>query len=160
MYQKISEDRYEKREENITRAEFEVQPNSRFTLKQLVNKGTGIVYECTFSSSAFTYCTLYPFPYKVTHISQFMWSTEQLTTWKTFALFSLSPDTRNLSECSVNKFNTTDSDDLTSIEELKCITYELVWLVICAVGIVGNVMNLIVLSQPNMKGTAYIYMRG
>jgi len=75
---------------------------------------------------------------------------------------SLSPDTsENLSECSVNKFNTTEeSEEFTRIEELKYITYGLVWPVICAVGIVGNVMNLIVLSQPNMKGTAYIYMRG
>lgn len=53
-----------------------------------------------------------------------------------------------------------------TIQELKYLTYGIIWPSICAAGIVGNVLNLIVLNQPNMKGTAgqarpaYIYMRG
>jgi hypothetical protein len=31
---------------------------------------------------------------------------------------------------------------------------------ICCLGILGNVLNLVVLTRRNMKGTAYIYMRG
>lgn len=47
-----------------------------------------------------------------------------------------------------------------SIQDVKYLTYGIIWPSICALGIVGNVLNLIVLNQPNMKGTAYIYMRG
>jgi hypothetical protein len=31
---------------------------------------------------------------------------------------------------------------------------------ICFLGILGNVLNLVVLTRRNMKGIAYIYMRG
>jgi len=47
-----------------------------------------------------------------------------------------------------------------AINDVKYITYGILWPTICVLGILGNVLNLIVLSQPNMKGTAYIYMRG
>ena len=47
-----------------------------------------------------------------------------------------------------------------AVEEVKYITYGILMPSICALGIVGNVLNLIVLNQANMKGTAYIYMRG
>jgi hypothetical protein len=40
------------------------------------------------------------------------------------------------------------------------VTYGILIPSIIALGIVGNVLNLLVLNQPNMKGTAYIYMRG
>jgi hypothetical protein len=47
-----------------------------------------------------------------------------------------------------------------TIEDVKFITYGILWPAVCALGIIGNVLNLFVLNQPNMKGTAYIYMRG
>jgi hypothetical protein len=31
---------------------------------------------------------------------------------------------------------------------------------ICCLGVVGNILNLVVLTRRNMKGIAYIYMRG
>lgn len=51
------------------------------------------------------------------------------------------------------------SNELT-IEDVKYLTYGILWPTICGLGIIGNILNLIVLNQPNMKGTAYIYMRG
>jgi hypothetical protein len=55
--------------------------------------------------------------------------------------------------------NNTDGSGVT-IEDVKFVTYGILWPAVCALGIIGNVLNLIVLNQPNMKGTAYIYMRG
>jgi len=45
-------------------------------------------------------------------------------------------------------------------ESLREYCYGLVLPIICAMGIIGNVLNLIVLTRRNMRGTAYIYMRG
>jgi hypothetical protein len=55
--------------------------------------------------------------------------------------------------------NNTDGGGVT-IEDVKFVTYGILWPAVCALGIIGNVLNLTVLNQPNMKGTAYIYMRG
>ncbi|XP_037726138.1 probable G-protein coupled receptor B0563.6 isoform X3 [Drosophila subpulchrella] len=44
-------------------------------------------------------------------------------------------------------------------ESLREYCYGLVLPIICAMGIIGNVLNLIVLTRRNMRGTAYIYMR-
>lgn len=52
-----------------------------------------------------------------------------------------------------------NNNELT-IEDVKYLTYGILWPTICGLGIIGNILNLIVLNQPNMKGTAYIYMRG
>ncbi|XP_026673231.1 probable G-protein coupled receptor B0563.6 [Ceratina calcarata] len=46
------------------------------------------------------------------------------------------------------------------ITMLRRISYGIVLPTICCLGIVGNVLNLIVLTRRNMRGTAYIYMRG
>ncbi|XP_058445479.1 probable G-protein coupled receptor B0563.6 [Malaya genurostris] len=46
------------------------------------------------------------------------------------------------------------------IENLRKISYGIALPIICALGIVGNVLNLVVLTRRNMRGTAYIYMRG
>ncbi|XP_043790975.1 probable G-protein coupled receptor B0563.6 isoform X1 [Apis laboriosa] len=46
------------------------------------------------------------------------------------------------------------------IPSLKRISYGIVLPTICCFGIVGNILNLIVLTRRNMRGTAYIYMRG
>lgn len=45
-------------------------------------------------------------------------------------------------------------------EALRKLSYGFVLPTICALGIIGNVLNLIVLTRRNMRGTAYIYMRG
>ncbi|KAH8362383.1 hypothetical protein KR200_001195 [Drosophila serrata] len=44
-------------------------------------------------------------------------------------------------------------------ESLREYCYGLLLPIICAMGIIGNVLNLIVLTRRNMRGTAYIYMR-
>jgi hypothetical protein len=43
---------------------------------------------------------------------------------------------------------------------LRRYSYGVVMPAICVLGITGNVLNLVVLTRRNMKGTAYIYMRG
>lgn len=45
-------------------------------------------------------------------------------------------------------------------EALRQYCYGLMLPIICSLGIMGNVLNLIVLTRRNMRGTAYIYMRG
>lgn len=45
-------------------------------------------------------------------------------------------------------------------EALREYSYGIILPIICALGIIGNVLNLIVLTRRNMRGTAYIYMRG
>lgn len=45
------------------------------------------------------------------------------------------------------------------IEYLRKLSYGIALPIICALGIVGNVLNLVVLTRRNMRGTAYIYMR-
>ncbi|XP_055371328.1 probable G-protein coupled receptor B0563.6 [Condylostylus longicornis] len=45
-------------------------------------------------------------------------------------------------------------------EALREFSYGIILPIICALGIIGNVLNLIVLTRRNMRGTAYIYMRG
>ncbi|KAM8719406.1 hypothetical protein ACLKA7_012028 [Drosophila subpalustris] len=44
-------------------------------------------------------------------------------------------------------------------EALREYCYGLMLPIICSLGIMGNVLNLIVLTRRNMRGTAYIYMR-
>lgn len=46
------------------------------------------------------------------------------------------------------------------IQNVKYYIYGILLPVVCAVGIVGNVFNLVVLSQPNMSGAAFVYMKG
>lgn len=46
------------------------------------------------------------------------------------------------------------------INYLRKISYGFVMPTICLFGIVGNILNIIVLTRRNMQGTAYIYMRG
>lgn len=45
-------------------------------------------------------------------------------------------------------------------ETLRRYSYGIVLPAICILGIVGNILNLVVLTRKNMRGTAYIYMRG
>ncbi|XP_033250102.1 probable G-protein coupled receptor B0563.6 isoform X1 [Drosophila miranda] len=44
-------------------------------------------------------------------------------------------------------------------QTLREYCYGILLPIICAMGIIGNVLNLIVLTRRNMRGTAYIYMR-
>ncbi|XP_049311132.1 probable G-protein coupled receptor B0563.6 [Bactrocera dorsalis] len=44
-------------------------------------------------------------------------------------------------------------------EALREYSYGIILPIICSLGIIGNVLNLIVLTRRNMRGTAYIYMR-
>ncbi|XP_059476386.1 probable G-protein coupled receptor B0563.6 isoform X2 [Neocloeon triangulifer] len=46
------------------------------------------------------------------------------------------------------------------ITALKQAAYGIALPAICTLGVVGNLLNLVVLTRRNMKGTAYIYMRG
>ncbi|KAF7988446.1 hypothetical protein HCN44_001019 [Aphidius gifuensis] len=46
------------------------------------------------------------------------------------------------------------------IPPLRQISYGIVIPTICCLGIIGNILNLVVLTRRNMRGTAYIYMRG
>jgi len=43
---------------------------------------------------------------------------------------------------------------------LRRVSYGIVLPAICCLGIIGNILNLVVLTRRNMRGTAYIYMRG
>ncbi|KAL1516703.1 hypothetical protein ABEB36_000580 [Hypothenemus hampei] len=45
-------------------------------------------------------------------------------------------------------------------ETLRMYSYGVALPSICLLGIVGNIFNLVVLTRKNMRGTAYIYMRG
>lgn len=72
----------------------------------------------------------------------------------------------------VTVFNTSEiknicllPEDLDMLEDprtptLRRISYGIVLPTICILGIVGNILNLVVLTRRNMRGTAYIYMRG
>lgn len=56
-------------------------------------------------------------------------------------------------------------EDLEMLEDprtasLRRVSYGIVLPTICCLGIIGNIFNLIVLTRKNMRGTAYIYMRG
>lgn len=46
------------------------------------------------------------------------------------------------------------------MQRLKYYSYGIALPAICIMGILGNVLNLIVLTRPTMRGPAYVYMRG
>lgn len=46
------------------------------------------------------------------------------------------------------------------MHRLKYYSYGIALPTICVLGIVGNVLNLVVLTRPTMRGPAYVYMRG
>lgn len=70
--------------------------------------------------------------------------------------------------CHPNMNNNTSASDLDQMfgkedartEALRRYSYGIVLPAICCLGIIGNVLNLVVLTRKNMRGTAYIYMRG
>lgn len=64
----------------------------------------------------------------------------------------------NLSSTSI--FGTIVVSEDPRIETLRRYSYGIALPAICFLGIIGNIFNLIVLTRRNMRGTAYIYMRG
>jgi len=46
------------------------------------------------------------------------------------------------------------------MRRLKYYSYGITLPAICFLGIVGNILNLVVLTRPTMRGPAYVYMRG
>lgn len=67
-------------------------------------------------------------------------------------------DLFNTSEIQNNCLLPEDEDPRTPT--LKRVSYGIVLPAICCLGIIGNILNLVVLTRRNMRGTAYIYMRG
>ncbi|XP_068232567.1 probable G-protein coupled receptor B0563.6 [Palaemon carinicauda] len=58
-------------------------------------------------------------------------------------------------------FNATQvSSTPPNIQQVKYIAYGIILPVLVCLGVLGDVLNLVVLTRPNMNGVAYIYMRG
>ncbi|CAB3362213.1 Hypothetical predicted protein [Cloeon dipterum] len=60
----------------------------------------------------------------------------------------------------VPRDNATIDEEDPRITTLKQVAYGVALPAICTLGVVGNLLNLLVLTRRNMKGTAYIFMRG
>lgn len=73
-----------------------------------------------------------------------------LSTWQSFLLFHFL----------LSFFLSQQDVEDPRTESLREYCYGLMLPIICSLGIIGNVLNLIVLTRRNMRGTAYIYMRG
>ena len=61
----------------------------------------------------------------------------------------------NASLSGFSEFNRTEV-----MRRLKYYSYGITLPAICFLGIVGNILNLVVLTRPTMRGPAYVYMRG
>ncbi|CAH1123404.1 unnamed protein product [Ceutorhynchus assimilis] len=66
----------------------------------------------------------------------------------------------NLSALPASILDTIPASEDPRTETLRRYSYGVALPSICLLGIVGNIFNLIVLTRRNMRGTAYIYMRG
>ncbi|XP_066148422.1 probable G-protein coupled receptor B0563.6 isoform X1 [Euwallacea fornicatus] len=66
----------------------------------------------------------------------------------------------NLSSIPVNILDAIAASEDPRTELLRRYSYGVALPSICLLGIVGNIFNLVVLTRKNMRGTAYIYMRG
>jgi len=83
------------------------------------------------------------------------------------SLASLFPDQEDVSAyvsaCSTSPNSTSlalqDPDDPRD-ETLRRYSYGVAMPAICCLGVLGNILNLVVLTRRNMKGIAYVYMRG
>ena len=53
-----------------------------------------------------------------------------------------------------------DNDDFDTVATINFVAYNVVAFVIVGVGIVGNILNLVVLSRPKLKGVMYVYLLG
>lgn len=70
-----------------------------------------------------------------------------------------------MAECPSPLLNSSGGDNLTTtseqhhqVERLKFIAYGVVSSVIIALGIIGNSINLLVLTRPNLKGPTFVYL--
>lgn len=87
-------------------------------------------------------------PFLFTIIIAFYWFRSTLIVASFFFLYIL------------HSFRTQRDVEDPRTESLREYCYGLMLPIICSLGIIGNVLNLIVLTRRNMRGTAYIYMRG
>ena len=62
-------------------------------------------------------------------------------------------------ETDINSNSRNDSDSST-IDDINFVAYGIVANIIVTVGIIGNILNLIVLSRPKLKGVMYVYLMG
>ena len=46
------------------------------------------------------------------------------------------------------------------VQHIKWVAYSLVAYLIVGVGIMGNLLSLVVLTRPNLKGVMYVYLLG
>uniref|UniRef100_A0A0K2VEW3 G-protein coupled receptors family 1 profile domain-containing protein n=1 Tax=Lepeophtheirus salmonis TaxID=72036 RepID=A0A0K2VEW3_LEPSM len=58
------------------------------------------------------------------------------------------------------KTDMAQEDNLQSIEMVNWIAYNFIAYIIVSIGIIGNILNLVVLSRPNLKGVMYVYLLG
>ena len=79
------------------------------------------------------------------------------------SLASVFPDQEDVSACSTSPNSTSlvlqDPEDPRD-ETLRRYSYGVAMPAICCLGVLGNILNLVVLTRRNMKGIAYVYMRG
>ena len=47
-----------------------------------------------------------------------------------------------------------------TVEQIKVVAYSVVAYVIVGVGLLGNLLSLVVLTRPNLKGVMYVYLLG
>ena len=79
------------------------------------------------------------------------------------SLASVFPDQEDVSPCSTPPNATSlalQNPDDSRDEILRRYSYGVAMPAICCLGVLGNILNLVVLTRRNMKGIAYIYMRG
>ena len=54
-----------------------------------------------------------------------------------------------------------DTDPTEStVLQIKFVAYSVIAYIIVGIGIVGNLLNLVVLTRPNLKGVMYVYLLG
>ena len=53
-----------------------------------------------------------------------------------------------------------EADGHNAVARIKYVAYSVIALVIVALGIVGNLFNLMVLTRPHLKGVMYVYLLG
>jgi hypothetical protein len=79
------------------------------------------------------------------------------------SLASVFPDQEDVSVCTTSPNSTSlalqDPDDPRD-ETLRRYSYGVAMPAICCLGVLGKILNLVVLTRRNMKGIAYVYMRG
>lgn len=67
---------------------------------------------------------------------------------------------QDISECLVLLNITQVPSSPPDIQQVKYIAYGIVMPVLVCLGVFGDILNLVVLTRPNMTGVAYVYMRG